>query len=247
MKKDFLIVLTFFIALQSCKTLEYTFDGAPITKESTKKIDKTIGYRIEETGKFEYLVYSHNNVIYDSEVERTFRYKNNYLINSLLLGAGIGSLLPIILNEKDYKLKGVPFGAGLGILVSLSYSANVKWGEFEQKIKFVKRKVDGPQIVKNEWFLYRESQINVECNNQNLYLTTNTVGKLNFNPLLFYYPILTEHQDFQLSFSKNNFKNFATATINSSWWMKTYGVINEDPVYIQGALSPPTRFPGHAL
>jgi hypothetical protein len=226
------------------------------TPGSRKVIDVN-NYRIADQEKFDIRLHRNETVEYSTTYEELQKWHNpNIYTTYPILGFGFGYLTYLII-DTDPSAWGVDPETGQpdnskkiasGVLYGLvSISSFIAM--FYGKANYTKNATKpGRKITEHEWVTASHEPFIASYSASSQSYTTNSSGILKVNPYDFKFPVLTKNQNLPISLSKANMqKVIAKTDIHSSWWMKTYGVINEDPVYIQGALSPPTRFPGHAL
>ncbi len=245
MKKFISIVLSFALLVTSCseRMVGVISSTTPKKVESSRVVTSINGYEVKSQNQFEFSIDREEEVKYATSYEERQKWHNpNPYTTYPLMAGGFGYLSYLIFTTEpsendeagDYATSIV-----LGI-VSAGLSLGGILSMFSQPVTRIKSVTkSGNPIFVNEYVKASNETFTTKIENQAKKAITDFSGKLSINPYDFRFPVLTEHQDFQLSFSKGRFQNFGTATINSSRWMKEYGVIKSDPVKISGSLNTP--------
>lgn len=242
--------LIFFAAtlFQGCsdKFVSVISTGSPEILTEKKEVVDVEGYILENQEKFDFLIEKNELVQYQTRIPEKQKWKrrnSEWLTVSGIFGFfslfsidGVKNGFEGENGETEYLDKGTPFVIGAIALVCLI----PYFGKAYEKTIYNQ----GEPIKRNEWTVASNERFAVSYMDQQTNYSTDVSGKLSINPYEYKFPVLTDHQNFKLSFSKDEFLNFNTATINSSWWMKEYGIINNDPVHFLGKLnSYPSELP----
>lgn len=243
MKNLIIIALAGIIVFYSCtpRMTGIISTSEPFKSESSRRVIDIKNYRIASQNKNDFLLQREEEVEYATTYEEKQRWHNANAYTSYPIIAGLSGWGAYELFKSGGE-ENLVWGIFLGMLAFGSVVA--MFYEPVNTTKIVK-KIGNPIII-DENINATQEQFEIKLQNQVRYILTNDAGELSVNPYDYKFPVLTEHQNFEFSFSKDEFENFATANINSSWWMKEYGVINRSPVMILGNLNS-SSFPMEGL